>query len=101
VPIIDQALEMLGGCGPEFGVNGLSNHGPMAAEALVALGRGDDLESWVEKYRKRLDDRPRNVAPVPRGRWHEALGHLEHVSDWEDFFTAEIDSAPWREVLDT
>ena len=33
---IDEALEMLEGTGPEF-TGGLSNHGPMAAEALVAL----------------------------------------------------------------
>ena len=31
VAAMDQALEMLAGCGPEFGGIGLSNHGPMAA----------------------------------------------------------------------
>lgn len=35
---IDEALEMLEGSGPEY-TGGLSNHGPMAAEALVALWR--------------------------------------------------------------
>ena len=42
--VIDQALAMLGSCGPEFGP-GLSNHGPMGAEALVALGRPDAVEA--------------------------------------------------------
>lgn len=98
---IDQALSMLGGCGPEFGGGGLSNHGPMAAEALVALGRGDAVEDWVARYRKRLDDRPANVEPIDRQDWAIALGQLERVSDWEDYFAAELDSAPWREVLDT
>jgi len=35
---IDSALERLRETGPEF-TGGLSNHGPMAAEALVALLR--------------------------------------------------------------
>ena len=35
---LDEALERLARKGPEYG-GGLSNHGPMAAEALVALGR--------------------------------------------------------------
>lgn len=98
---IDQALSMLGGCGPEFGGGGLSNHGPMAAEALVALGRGDAVEDWVARYRKRLDDRPANVEPIDRANWQAALGQLNRVSDWEDFFAIQLDSAPWREVLDT
>lgn len=97
---IDQALEQLGGCGPEFGGGGLSNHGPMAAEALISLGRPEAVEPWVEKYRKRLDDRPVRIAPIEVNSWQEALGRLNRVSDWEDFFAAQIDSAPWREVLD-
>lgn len=53
---MDQALSMLAGCGPEFG-GGLSNHGPMAAEALLALGRGEEVERWVASYRTRLGER--------------------------------------------
>jgi hypothetical protein len=99
--VIEQALEMMGGCGPEFGAFGLSNHGPMAAEALIAMGRGDAVEPWVARYRKRLVDRPPNVAPIPKDGWREAFGQLERVSDWEDFFARELDTAPWREVLET
>ena len=98
--VIDQALAMLGSCGPEFGP-GLSNHGPMGAEALVALGRPDAVEGWVAKYRTRLGERPANVEPITRASWPEALGILERVSDWKDFFAAELDSAPWRDVLET
>jgi hypothetical protein len=97
---IDNALEMLGGCGPEFGAFGLSNHGPMAAEALCALGRGEDVEQWVSKYKKRLIDQPARVAPIGPDGWQEALGQLERVTDWEDFFARELDAMPWREVLE-
>jgi hypothetical protein len=97
---IDQALTMLAGCGPEFG-SGLSNHGPMGAEALIGLGREDVVEDWVARYRKRLGERPANVAPIRSDGWQTALGELERVSDWHDFFSAELESAPWQVVLDT
>ncbi len=97
---IDQALSMLEDCGPEFGP-GLSNHGPMGAEALVALGRSEEVEGWVAKYRTRLGERPANVAPIAGHSWREALGSLERVSDWEDFFAIELESMQWRDVLET
>ena len=97
---IDGALDMLAGCGPEFGSNGLSNHGPMAAEALIALGREEAVEGWVAQYRKRLRDRPINVARIEPERWSEALGDVRRVSDWEDFLAAEMESGPWPTVID-
>jgi hypothetical protein len=98
---IDQALTMLAGCGPEFGPDGLSNHGPMAAEALCSLGRESDVEPWVEKYRRRLTERPSNVSPIAGDEWRQALGRLERVTDWEDFFAIELDVQPWQAVLET
>ena len=100
VAAMDQALEMLAGCGPEFGGIGLSNHGPMAAEALSALGREQEVEPWVERYRKRLIERPPKVEHIDALNWPEVLGEVDRSTDWEDFFAAELDSAPWREVLE-
>jgi Questin oxidase-like len=99
--VIDEALLMLGGCGPEFGPAGLSNHGPMAAEALLAMGRDDAVVGWVEKYRKRLTERPANVERIDQDSWERALGAVERVSDWEVFFATELDSMPWQDVLET
>jgi len=97
---IEQALTMLAGCGPEFGT-GLSNHGPMAAEALHAMGRDRAVEDWVARYRKRLGERPANVEPVPAENWASALGDVARVSDWEDFFRREFEQTGWPEVLET
>jgi len=41
---------------------------------------------------------------APRGRiphdgWREALGREELFPEWNDFMAAELDGAPWREVL--
>lgn len=49
---LDDALAALHEYAPEYG--GLSNHGPMAAEALVELGRTDRVCEWVGGYQSRL-----------------------------------------------
>ncbi len=55
---LDEAYERLKNTGPEF-KGWLSNHGPMAADALIRIGHEDDLASWIEGYKTRLDERPR------------------------------------------
>ena len=47
--VLDEGLSRLAVTGPEFR-GGLSNHGPMAAEALVRLGRADAVEHWLDGY---------------------------------------------------
>ena len=96
--VVDEALVALGGCGPEF-AGYLSNHGPMAADALLALGRGDEVEGWVSRYKKRLIDRPANVSRIDALNWREALGDIRRASDWEDFFAIELERLSWREAL--
>lgn len=51
---LDEGLSRLAATGPEYRV-GLSNHGPMAAEALVRLGRADALAGWLDGYLRRPD----------------------------------------------
>src|SRR5229473_7640078 len=50
---LDAALELLARRGPEYG-GGLSNHGPMACEALMALARPEAVIPWLDQYRLRL-----------------------------------------------
>ena len=95
---IDEALEVLDGTGPEFG-GGLSNHGPMAAEALFALGRGDAVIPWVERYKRRLQDHPDARNPISGDSWREALGDVGRVGDWVALFDRELAEAPWPTVL--
>lgn len=96
--ILDEALARLARTGPEWG-GGLSNHGPMAAEALVALGRSEEVEPWLDGYLRRLDDRPGAGTPVDDATWREALGVWGRVSDWEEYLHRQFAEAPWREVL--
>ncbi|MEV4753668.1 questin oxidase family protein [Micromonospora sp. NPDC049559] len=96
--VLDEAYERLDGTGPER--NGwLSNHAPMAAEALVRGGHADRVHRWIDDYRDRLEERPRGISPISPEDWREPLGDPVRTGDWLDFFERELAERPWREVL--
>jgi len=96
--VLDDALERLRGMGPEAR-HGAPNHGPMAAEALVALGCLDEVRRWVDDYRGELDPMPPARSPVTEDSWDEALGASQRVGDWQAFFVARLAEAPWQAVF--
>jgi len=96
--VLDEGLSRLAATGPEYR-GGLSNHGPMAAEALVRLGRADAVEPWLDGYLKRLDGPPRPADRITDATWRDALGQLNRVADWEVYLRAELAQEPWRDVL--
>lgn len=89
---------------------GLSTHAPMVAEALSAMGHADRAVTWFDAYRAPMLDLPRPSAPIDRDQWRAALGPNLATSNWEsansrwadwvEFFAAEMDRRPWRDVLD-
>jgi questin oxidase-like protein len=92
---MEEALAMLAGLAP------LTNHGPMAAEALVALGRAESVTAFVESYKKRFTDSfPATHQPVTRANWRAALGEGRRVADWINFFQQELKEAAWPRVLE-
>jgi hypothetical protein len=95
---IESALEILGPTGPEYG-GGLANHGPMAADALLALGRPSAILPWVERYRRGLQEPLRGRQPVAEKAWREALGDWDRAGDWVVFFRRAIAERPWKKVL--
>jgi len=95
----DDALEQFGRRGPEFGP-GLSNHGPMAADALVAMGRGGDVPAWAEWYAGKLEDAPPRGQAIEGDQWREALGDMRRAGDWSAFFERELSEQPWPAVVD-
>jgi hypothetical protein len=93
---LDEGLEILSAYGPEYG-GGLTNHAPMAIEALSALGRSGSVIPWLERYRKGLQ--PRLAA---RGRiedWQTELGDYARVAEWMAFFENESKERAWQELL--
>jgi hypothetical protein len=95
----DEALERLRGAGSEVAGGRAPNHGPMAAEALVALGRDDVIVAWSDRYRRKLDALPPATSPVTAGDWAQALGAIARFGDWVAFFRSQLAEAPWRAVF--
>ncbi|MBB4985920.1 MULTISPECIES: questin oxidase family protein [Streptomyces] len=95
---LDEALERLHTTGPER--NGwLTNHAPMAVEALVRHGQAPAVHRWLDHYAPRLEEAPAPHAPVTAADWREALGDPVRITDWTRFFSRELADRPWREVL--
>jgi hypothetical protein len=95
----DGALDELAPYGIEL-KNGNSNHAPMVAEALCALGRPEAVTPWIDGYRDRMQLRAAAGAAIRGDRWREALGRRERFTDWALFFANELEDAPWPEVVD-
>jgi hypothetical protein len=97
--VMDEALEMFARTGPEY-AGGLANHGPMAAEALVSLGRHESVISWVEKYKlNNLRSQPEAHTKISHENWQNALGDFNRAGDWIAFFNRELKETSWRSVL--
>ncbi|TJZ52174.1 questin oxidase family protein [Streptomyces piniterrae] len=95
---LDEALERLHTTGPEF--HGyLSNHGPMAVEALVRHGQDRTVHNWVDRYVGKLEGVPSAQSPVTDANWQQALGDPRRVTDWTTYMTRQVAERPWREVL--
>ncbi|WP_327033367.1 questin oxidase family protein [Micromonospora ureilytica] len=96
--ILDEAYERLHRTGPEF-QGWLSNHGPMAVEALVRHGHQSRVHRWLDDYLGRLDELPRGLHPIDD--WRSALGDPKRAGDWLAYFDRQLRERPWREVLGT
>lgn len=96
---LDAALDEIAPYGIEL-KNGNSNHAPMVAEALCALGRPEAIAPWLARYRERMQPRPAPVEAISGEEWRGALGRRERFSDWASFFAAELDKCSWQTALD-
>jgi hypothetical protein len=97
---LDDALDLLAEFGPDLR-NGMTNHAPMAVEALCALGRPDAVPAWLARYRTELLPWPAGGTAITDATWPAALGRLDRAGDWRAFFARAVGAAPWREVLAT
>src|SRR5499425_3622710 len=95
----DEALQLLRGTGSEVAGGVAPNHGPMAAEALVVLGRDDTVVAWAERYRRKLNAMPSSRSPITTEDWAEALGVIDRFPDWVGFFRAKLAETSWRAVF--
>ena len=95
---MDDALERLAAYGPDLR-NGLTNHAPMAVEALCAMGRPDAVGPWVERYSRGMLPRPAARQRIGCDDWRTALGQEYRFADWSALFEEELRGEPWRDGL--
>ncbi|MGQ0617162.1 MAG: hypothetical protein ACT4PW_09240 [Acidimicrobiia bacterium] len=93
--VLDAAFDRLGQWGFDD-PQGYVNHGPMVCEALDALGRPREVDSW-----SRLDAGTPPTTPVAPGRflWTEALGDINLAGEWMGYFQRAIADDGWEPVL--
>lgn len=96
---LDEALDTLAPYGVELD-NGNSNHAPMVAEALCAMGRPDAVMPWIAGYRERMLTRSPAGSRLRGDDWRSALGRRDRFADWSALFGEALQEAPWRRVLD-
>ena len=96
--MLDEVYERVRDTGPERD-GWLSNHAPMAAEALVHRGHEDVVHRWLDDYAAFLEERPRGIRPISAGEWQDPLGDPARTGDWLTFFDREMAGDPWRVVL--
>lgn len=96
--VLDEAYEQLHRTGPEF-EGFLSNHGPMAADALIRLGHGECVPSWVARYVDRLEPAPESRWPIAVHEWRDPLGDASRLGDWCALLHQQVHSEPWDAVL--
>jgi hypothetical protein len=96
---LDETLEVMAAVGPDLN-NGLSNHAPMAIEAMCAMGRPGAVMPWFARYRRLLAPRRARVARLTNDNWRAALGDSRRTEDWFEFFRNEFEERPWQSVLD-
>ncbi|MEU7794125.1 questin oxidase family protein [Micromonospora tulbaghiae] len=96
--VLDEAYERVRHTGPERD-GWLSNHVPMAAEALVRHGHERAVHRWIDAYADRLEERPRGIRRIAADEWRDPLGDPVRTGDWLDLFDRELAGEPWRDVL--
>src|SRR5258707_7063219 len=94
---LEEAYERLHVTGPEFD-GWLSNHGPMAAEAMVRRGHAGGVHRWLDGYMRRLEEFPRGGAPIGED-WREGPGDSRPGGDWTAYLPRDVTRQPRRPGL--
>jgi hypothetical protein len=83
--------------------NRFVNHGPMACEALDALGLASELDHWARSFAGTVPSSARTVAALKDGTfdWENALGDYRMLPQWIALFEHAIRDDGWREVVAT
>src|SRR5580700_2487228 len=97
-PLLDEAFDRMARSAFER-PNGFVNHGPMACEALAALGCDGDIDGWAQWFARTSGAAVEPVSPVDF-EWREALGERERLPEWIGLFNRVIAEDGWPSVVE-
>src|SRR5258708_6841964 len=96
---LDEAFDRMAASGFEL-PNGFVNHGPMACEALAALGCDDDIDAWARRF-ARIPGAGVKPVRVSEFDWEAALGDYRRLPEWIGHFGRVIEHEGWATVVAT
>ncbi|MGH7073718.1 MAG: hypothetical protein ACREFD_05875 [Stellaceae bacterium] len=97
---LDRVYETFAKSDPFQPVTGFVDHATMGAEALVALGLGEQVKGWIARQRPRSYDAPTAGIAIAAD-WKAALGRRDCHGDWIAYFDDALDRRPFADVLAT
>jgi hypothetical protein len=99
--VLDEAYDRLARTDFEL-PNGFVNHGPMAVEALDALGLDDYVDGWARRFARMTAEGPEPAAPVSfaGGGWQDGLGDYRLLPEWIGLFDRDIALEGWAAVVE-
>jgi hypothetical protein len=97
-PALDEAYDRMARSAFEL-PNGFVNHGPMACEALAALGCEDVIDGWARRVAGSAGTTVDARAPVDF-EWEDALGDGRRLPEWIGHFERSIADDGWRTVVE-
>jgi hypothetical protein len=95
---LDEAFDRMAHSGFEL-PNGFVNHGPMACEALAALGCDEEIDDWARRFARAAGTAVDAAAPVDF-EWRDALGDYRKLPQWIGHFERAIANDGWSAVVE-
>ncbi len=98
--ILDHAYDRVSALDYEI-PNPFVNHGPMACEALAALGMDSVIDEWVERYESLMGQAVQPVAPgwETGFDWMNRFGDYRLLPEWMGYFGRAINDEGWQSVI--
>ena len=100
VPALDRALERVSAL--DYGASRpFVNHGPMACEALAALGLGTSIDEWVPRFESSMEGAvlPEVAGWSPPREWQDAVGDSRLLAQWMGYFKGAIADDGWPSIV--
>jgi hypothetical protein len=98
--VLDEAFDRMGRTDFQL-PNGFVNHGPMACEALDALGLDRYVDGWARRIEASIAEgpAPATSTSLSTTAWEDAIGDYHRLPEWLTLFGREVDEQGWEATV--